>query len=337
MDRFNVLRDYKYPKSPADIPYHSKNENFNAVWTAVEDREQNVWACGQHATIQKFGQKGNLLLKERQAEFELRTIRVASLDHDKSIWFGTQHGKLLRYNPDSGIYSNIQLPGDERFQHISFLLPDDNGMIWIVKGGALYGYDSRTEKLAYTSLKVQSGFNEITGLTPWNDSTLLVFGSFLYFFNKNNYSFSRTDKLETLSVRNISLAIQDKNGSVWLGSRDGFARWDTATSHLVLYTLTDGLPETDFSVGHAACQLRDGRLLVSTGQGGFFCFHPDSLMQRIPPPDVIITGARAQEREIQISHATRELEFEHADNFITIYYACPTWLQQPGLRFQVPI
>lgn len=330
----NALRDYWHVKSPSDTPNDTKNENFNAVWSVVEDRQGNIWACGQHGTLQQFTPEGKQIRKWRPEEFDLKTIRVAKRGHDGVLWFGTQHGRLFRFHPDTGRIIQINTPGDERFQHVTDLLTDENGMVWMVREGRLYGYDPRKERFTVLPEHFQSAGSEFHGLIPWNDSTLLVYGSFLYFFNKNNSTFSRTDKLEALPVRNVSLAVQDKNGSVWFGSREGFARWDTATSQLVWYSLTDGLPETDFSVGHAACQLKDGRLLVSTGQGGFFCFHPDSLLQRRPPPDVIITGARAQEREILVGSTTRELEFEHNDNFITISYACPTWLQQPGLRYR---
>lgn len=330
-----MVRHYNFPLSPPGTPDREKNENYNAVWCFQEDREGRIWAGGQLGTMSLFAPDGKLLRQWRPPELDTVTIRSLKLDTEDVLWAGSQRGDFYRQQTRNDNFTQIQFPPSERsLAVVNQIMPSGKDILWIRKGNNLFGCNKVSSQFAVLPNQIQNPGVEMAGLLHWNDSTLLSFGNWLYYFNKNNKTFSRTGKLKELPVRNIFMARPDNRGSVWLGALDGLCRWDTSGSRLVWYNRHDGLPEVEFDEQQTTLQLKDGRMLFSTGLGGFFSFHPDSMSTRVAPPVVSFTAARISGQEVIGFPSIRELEAGYHENMITVTCACPSWLQQPGLCFR---
>ena len=322
-----LRRQYANPPSPPGTEDLESNDNYNCVWAFQEDRQGRIWAGGQLGTLQLFSPEGRLLQRWRMDSPYRTTIRTLMRGSGSDTLFLAAHRGLVGAIPPDGRVSFFK----PETEHLMTLpgLPDSDSLIWMRFKNSIARFNCREGRFDLYA-QPPGEVNPIMDISYWDDTTLLVCGSSLFLFDKNRRSFKRL----SLPVRNATRAIRDAAGVVWLCSRQGFARWNPANNQIVWYNRNDGLPETDFGMQRAACQLKDGRILISTGKFGFFWFHPDSIAALPHPPDVVILGARAPGRTIRVHGPHRQLEFAHDDNFITVDYACLTWLQQPGLRFR---
>lgn len=325
------VRSHLYLESTPSSSDLSKIGNFNAVWSFAEDSSGRIWAGGQFGTLQVFQHRGDLLRRWQLDPAQRTTLRHMVNGLDNTIWVGTQRGSIGQIRTRDG--GMILYEGRQGSGAIQSLLSDQKHGLWLQQGGVLARFNTRTKQFEPLS-DVPGKQQDIFGIVPWDDSTLLAYGGFLYLFNTNRPAFKRVEAEGVPYIRNVMVALRDHSGLVWLGTKDGFAHWNVQDNRISRYHAHDGLPDSEFNDGHAAYRLRDGRILCSTGKGGFFYFHPDTLARQDPPPEVTITGVDLGADSRFEDANEHGLDCAYADLPITIAYACLSWLHQPGLQFR---
>lgn len=330
---FHLLRKYWHSGDAGQTDVKSSAHNYNAIWSLYQDSRGVIWAVGQHGTLQQFDASGNLLRKWQPEAVNRETIRCMTEDAAGRLWFGTHHGLLVQRDAATGDFKACADIG----YAVNQILPEGDHTLWVAAHARLYRWDILHGKWTGQWLleDERPGINSmgINGLTVWNDSLLLVHGSGLFFFNRCTGRFRPADGTENLPSKQINIVLKTSPRRVWLGTLAGLAKWDPAAAALATYDAKDGVLNDEFREINAGVRLRDGRVLMALHQEGFLVFHPDSLANRTPPPDVQITGVRVFDRQMPRPSGTAAT-FRHDENYLNIEFAALSWRQAGQLSYR---
>jgi signal transduction histidine kinase/ligand-binding sensor domain-containing protein len=86
-----------------------------------------------------------------------------------------------------------------------------------------------------------------------------------------------------LPAARLTTALEDRDGNLWIGSREGLIRWQRGHGFR-RFTDADGLPDGDIS---ALFEDREGSLWVGTRSGGLAQFTDRTLDRRVSPPSLV--------------------------------------------------
>ena len=346
MDKdFQVPNRYLYPIPAGYVtPDAVQNlENFNTIWAFCEDRDRNVWAGGQAGVLVQFSPSVEVLWK---GHFRERTIRCMAADAAGDIWLGTTGGILGKLNPETREAQLVlQAPqqGKGPIPRLLQILPDRGKLLWLVYTDRILGFDPRSGKVLPLNHRPEEGkigvfpATAISQAVAWNDSTYLVLGNAIHWFDKKRRVFSPVPFTKDIAALGIKSAVRDGE-ELWLVCSSGIVRWSPKTGKTVKYDLQDGVPVQFHEVENSAVRLSDGRILAAWGTAGFMVFHPDSLRSSDPaPPKVRITGLSAMGKPLPFNpylERSAPFRFKHSQNFLTLRYACFSWRQRYHLRFR---
>ena len=161
------------------------------------------------------------------------SINTIIEDKDHNLWIGTGKG-LCIYNREKDNFKKIRNIGQELFPPISALFEDDKNQIWIgTSGVGLYKYDKKSDS--------------ITSYMPdRNDSTSIL----------SNFIFS---------------IIADKEGQIWIGTRNGLVLFDVSSNSFTQYCHNKKLPlELCTTLARRLCLDKNGNLWVGTDGRGLY-------------------------------------------------------------------
>lgn len=197
------------------------------------------------------------------------------LEINGTLWIATYTGGVVRFGFDqNGSYTFVPYPQDSGLAtlHISRLLETHDGSIWIGTKNGLYRY-SNGASTHYTSSGTNGTLagNIITALVESGDPTnpanwLLWIGTNLGLsrFHLADNIFEKSSAAGSVQVNAV---FQDPTETVWLGTNNGFKRYDDSA------TLLSSTPITDFqttasATGPATLWIAANNTANSTG--GFY-------------------------------------------------------------------
>jgi len=221
------------------------------------------------------------------------TVYSIIQDRKGFLWFGTQDGlnkfdgyKFTVFNRDP--VDKNSLTGN----HISCLYEDKNDMIWIgTWSGGLSLYDPMLDK--FYNFKYEKGVHQsiqnnrittIIGDKKSQDNFIWIGtdgGGFskLWSKNENQHYFEHyqhnPNNENSLSDNNVTSLLQDKNGIIWIGTKNGgLNRFDPETNEFKVFT----------NLGNNSCitnisclyEFSDGNLWIGTNGFGLIKFNPQS-------------------------------------------------------------
>jgi ligand-binding sensor domain-containing protein/signal transduction histidine kinase len=228
---------------PADFP--------GPTWVLADDLNGNLWV-GTARGLYSFDR----LTRRFRAQSGLDRLGgppdgvVSALHRDRRghIWIGTATG-LSRFEPNTGTFLTFRHdPADPRSlsgNKVRAIFEDRSGYIWA--GTNVYNDDV-------------SGIGA-EGLNRLDPTT----GEFLRFRHDHN------DPL-TLSNDGINVIMEDRTGTLWIGTDNGMNRMDRETGTFRYYLQEDGLPS---SVVVGILEDERGYLWLST-TGGLSRFDPSA-------------------------------------------------------------
>jgi signal transduction histidine kinase/DNA-binding response OmpR family regulator/ligand-binding sensor domain-containing protein len=347
--KLNIIKKFLFDVPKVyDEPSQSSLLNFNSVWSFCEDHKGNIWAGGQHGVLMKLSSKGELLWKSLGNLFQFQTIRAICEDKKGNLWIGTHGGLLYKYNPENG--SNVLVlnrsKNEGTIRRIRQLIPDKNNRMWVIYLDNIIYLDLKTESIIKNKQKINLNKSInlkgeiINGVTNWSRDSFFVYGFSQYWFRKSDHSFFKIDGSNKLPRDEILFAFKH-NKDLWLDQKGLLVRWDPKTKKVVSYNSVDGWTNESLELNNAAIKLSDKRIIASFLSEGIGGFHPDSLIKSDKePPNILINNIIVKEKNILFRKNNLSNEYfklKHDENYFTIHFSCPSWLQRHHLIFSYKI
>ncbi|MGQ9619547.1 MAG: two-component regulator propeller domain-containing protein [Bacteroidales bacterium] len=182
---------------------YNKNNGLNAlnIHCIFEDSEKNMLIADHYEGFSIF--KGDYFVTYNTPEFlSDNNVWAISRDENGRYWFGTNNG-ISVFHPYRQEKPVIYNDKTATIgNNIRFITQGSHGIMWVgTQGYGIYRYDPKKGRFF-----VDTGIN---GMLP-RDRTVTAMGT-------------------------------DRNGNLWIGSNDGLAKWDPATSEGFVYTQSAGL------------------------------------------------------------------------------------------------
>jgi signal transduction histidine kinase/ligand-binding sensor domain-containing protein len=274
--------------------YKNIPDNDKVKWLAY----RQVWAMHQQSTTGKVFlgcQRGQLMIFDtanqqtqylHPKEMNQSTIRYITQTKNGEILFGTQGGRLIKYNGVS--FKIIQDLGAGAI--IYKILVDDEGLIWLgtQDKGIYVVHPSTGLVVQHYTAEGNKLFNaSCQDIEQLNSDLIVCATSALTIINK------RTKKIETITVNEglPSNSVQrirlDADGFLWLITYNGLCRYDYKRKLFTTYGKSDGVLLAN--VTKKADYLCSEKFVMFGGVNSLLFFNPETFKTNRPTPDVIIT------------------------------------------------
>ncbi|MGB5892936.1 MAG: two-component regulator propeller domain-containing protein, partial [Ignavibacteriaceae bacterium] len=263
---------YKF-KRFSHNPDNPDSKHFNLHSYIVEDSEGIIW-FGSDNGLNSYNRISNEF-QNYMYDTKDKNNRVYTIYKDDSgiIWFGTPTRGLGKFNLVNGsfhFYSNDP-NNSESISHneVSFILPDENDVLWIGTWGGLNRFDKKTGRFTrYTHdpNNSQSLSQNLVAIIYKDRRGKLWIGTNtggLNSFDRTNESFQSFDLEGGSSVMFI---YEDRKGNFWIGTYQGGIHLFDRDKGISIYNITekDGLANNQpFSI----IEDDSGNLWIGTNNG----------------------------------------------------------------------
>jgi signal transduction histidine kinase/ligand-binding sensor domain-containing protein len=189
---------------------------------------------------------------------------VTAIHEDRAgrLWVGTGGGGLHRLSDDGRSFDRYRnIPGDPGSlsdDYVTAILEDRAGALWVgTRSGGLNAFDRGAGKfmryLPDTRDPGSLSHHYVCSLCEAPDGTLWVAtgGGGLDRVERDGsrVRFARFTARDGLVDDNVVSVAPDDDGSLWLGTRRGLARFDPVRRVFASYGVADGLPSGEFNSG----------------------------------------------------------------------------------------
>jgi signal transduction histidine kinase/ligand-binding sensor domain-containing protein len=214
----------------------------------LEDRTGNIWACSSPSNLnrydpktQKFSQYPFKHLVNNPNNSEVNAWKMAEDDSGR-IYFGVQtyyftpiFDALLYKDPGDELLKKFQAPPGVQIGNINVVERDDYGRIWFSGYSGTYYFDRQRKLIQFTNIDsaLTRDDDYVSGLIvdKRNHVWIISERDNLYDIDMATGKFQKASIPELKSKSENSVfkeIIFDKQGSLWIGSNNGIAKFDTA-------------------------------------------------------------------------------------------------------------
>ncbi|MDT8393360.1 MAG: two-component regulator propeller domain-containing protein [Bacteroidales bacterium] len=250
-------------------------------------------------------------------------------DHTGYIWLGTDRG-VNAFHPDSSrIRSwmhNPNDPGSISSNQIWVIYEDIDDNLWFGTDNGLNCYYRESDRfISYTYDADDPGSisaNAVYGIHEDSKGNLWVgtMGGGLNLFDPESEIFTHYDEQDGLPNNVVYIALEDKNGKLWLTTNWGMSKFDPETGEFVNYGINDGLQGNEFN-GGAWHHARDGEMFFG-GMHGFNSFYPEQISENKTPPRIVITDFRKFNTSVKKEFRDGDtIRLNYNDNFFSISFS----------------
>ncbi len=276
--------------SGVSIPGDSGLQN---AWAAVMRRDGRIWfgtygagyfALDADGRIEVFGTGGT----------DARSLFIRTLCEDAAgtLWLGAEDGLWRRDDATGALEPG---PGEVPRDAMHVLERDPDGGMWIGMRdeGLLHFRDG-----VVTRIEGELPSPGVRSLHAEGEGTLWI-GTRLGLALWRDEKIHRIDAGDRLGEAEVTSILDDREGSIWLGSNrgvfrlsragvDAHLRGETLRVHPTAYGEVDGLPSGQSASGYpSALRARDGRLWFATVDG-VAVVDPARLPRNLHPPRVLV-------------------------------------------------
>lgn len=260
------------------------------------------------------------------------TVRFIVEDKKGSIWFGTQSGKLIKY--EQGEFKVVYEVGTIIYK----IFIDQDGVIWLAtheKG--LYAINGATGQVIShlmagprgKGLYSNTGFD----IEQLNDSTIIYGAGVLNFINKRNWSVRWLTFDDGLPANNVYRLRMDKKGFLWIITSNGISKYNPINHHITPYGRKDGIIVSE--------QTKDADLVTSKGlllfggSNNLLILDPAVYSSVKPPLNVTITDFKIFNQFYPVDSllARPFIRLPHNQNSISIYFASLSYTERDKLTY----
>jgi len=198
--------------------------NQNTITAILQDKTGFLWIGTQNGLNRYDGYSFKIYNDILNTNEKFNSYNITSLAEDKNqkIWIGTTSDGVSVFDSKTNRFHVIE-PDEAAAKSVSFLLPNDNGNIWIATEGAgLKEYSLNYELL--NSFKSKNG--DINSLVSNRISCLFqdTAGN-LWIGTKDaglNFFNAKTKKISHFNLNKSNTSVtsinQDENGQIWIGT-----------------------------------------------------------------------------------------------------------------------
>ena len=276
----------------------SNGELWVGTWGAgisVLDKNRNVVRHYNH-------------VKNDPSSLSNNNIWVIFQDSDENIWIGTHGGGLNLYNPIDRTFVRYPFGALVEFgtnnNKILSISEDSKGMIWIgTQGGGLNRYDKQQKSFHYFLHRENENSisNNSVGcvLEDRRGHLWISTNDGLNHFDPSTERFRNFSEEDGMNGNIVQGILEDETGHLWISTNSGLSKFDPSKETFVNYTEADGLQSGEFKE-LAYCKSRSGTLYFG-GNNGFNAFHPDSIQEIAFSPQLVITGFKIFNKDVEVS------------------------------------
>jgi len=290
-----ICFDQKFKRYDAPLyknmpPMHpATRAAFNLVWCAQQHSTTGYVYLGcQGGAMMVHDQKKGTTAFSEPPVFDHSTIRYITEDPQRNLWFGTQRGRVIRYDGktwkvmlDLGLGATIYK-----------VMPDKGGWIWVAtQDKGVYALRN-TDGAVMQHYDAGTGPNQIfnasaNDLEALGDSLIFAATGALNIINKKTGRVRQVTISDGLPSNAIQRVRLDAEGFLWIMTDNGLCRFDYSRNLFTTYGKKDGilLGET----ASKADYLCSDKYVMFAGENSLLFFHPSAFKSSVPPPDVTIT------------------------------------------------
>lgn len=242
------------------------------------------------------GQKKHYtMFKNTNDIFRSANLYISS---NNNVWI-----KYASYLYDGTMHSFTSLK-----QEPTFLSPMNDENFLIASNNGLYIYDTKSNSISATYLHEAGNNYSISSnnlhylLKDKYDNYWVATADtgFDYWDRKANRFYNYSVK-EGLADNTVYMMLPDKHGRLWISTNKGLSCFDTLSKTFTNYDRFDGLINTEFNWG-SACVDNEGTMYFG-GMDGIDYFHPDSFIQVVKTPPLLISGFKVHDKLQPLANA----------------------------------
>ncbi len=281
------------------------------VWDLHQHRKTGkIWLAMQNGELHIYDPVKETKTTVKPPEFNGRTIRQVTEDEWGNLWFGTQGGRLVKweYTPAAKETSGYKLVMQTGLIQ---KLEAHKGQIWVATWGhGLLRVDARTDALLRTygeqgrvASRISSG--SPTDVIVYNDSTLVVLAGSINILNIKRGTVEQLGTAEGVLPSNSAVSgRRDAQGILWVGMANGMCRVNLQQRTHTFYDRRDGISYDNFPVA-SAFALSDGRMVFVTDHN-FLVFNPQKATETGTPHKPQITSLRVGDQSLLLDSLRQE-------------------------------
>lgn len=290
-ERFRRYEVPLYRQLPAGLPAAVRNAYY-LTWAVHQHRRTGVVyiGCQGGLTMQYQPATGRTSYHDEPV-FNHSTVRYITEDREGHLWFGTQGGRVVKYDGQQ-----YRLMADFGAGAIIYkILADRDNWIWVAtQDKGLYALDARSGRLLQ-HYSTGTGSRALFGATAddideLNDSLLVVATGALNILNKRSGQIQQLTMAQGLPSNAVKRVRQDATGYLWIMTDNGLCRYDHRRGLFTSFGQKDGilLGETATNADY----LCNENYVMFAGVNSLLFFHPRAFKSMVPPPTVTLTDFR---------------------------------------------
>jgi len=326
--------NYLYSSRPPADWDKSTIGSAKLTWSmCLQKSTGKVWVgCnGGILLIHDPEQKTTVYLKP--PEFEGSTIRYIAEDANGAIWFGTQAGKLIKW--EHGQFKVVQ-----DFNTIIYkVFFDRAGTLWVsAHEKGLFELDAATGSIKRNYTAGGDGKNRLYAGTAddieqLNDSIIVYGAGALNFINKYTGAVRLLKYEDGLPSNSVKRLRMDKNGFLWIITSNGLCRYNPSNNRITSFGRRDGIVLAEKTT-MADFQCRQGYIMFG-GSNAMIMFHPSVFSNTKAPPDVTITDFKLFNEYQPVDSLLHlpVIKLGSDQNSISLYFASLSFMQRDKLTY----
>lgn len=327
--------DKDFKPLPLPSAFGEKGKHYTVWDMAVNGKTGDLWITLQDGGIVVYDPKNNRVTETFPEAFERSTIRQVDEDTSGNMWFGTQSGKLVKWDfikSGRDISKGYELVYQTGLIHKVHY--DYGGFIWVATlAKGLVKIDANTNKIV--KIFTDEGppgerlfMNSPGDMTYYDDSTLIVTAGCINIVNTkaNTISFITTeDGLPSNTAESVE---RDESGTLWVGMTNGICRINFQKKLISYYDRRDGVAYDKFTMAGVQ-ELKDERIAFFTDHN-FLVFDPSTFGQKNKPSKPYLTSFQVGGKPLLMDSLIRagKAILSYDNTSIAINFSALSYLQQ---------
>jgi ligand-binding sensor domain-containing protein len=300
------------------------------VWSMCLSPDSNTIWMGAQPGIYAVDQRTQSATFYNPAILQDRTVRQVITDKSGNLWMGTQSLGLFKWTAtkekrkfEEGVTRYKAIPDCQ----VRKLFICNKGYLWVATSNwGVYAIDPATDKVVFQlntkeSPEKRISSDGIVSVLQYDDSTLVIAGRNLDFFNSKTGRIIRTIELPESQAGNISAMEKDNNGYLWLSLTNGMFRLNPRNKIFIHFDRLDGMMNDHFVIA-ASYKLPNGKIIFGA-DNQLVIFDPLKVMINEPAPDILISSFRLHSKSLTVDSLLKQdhIALGPEDNSIAIEFS----------------